>query len=126
MNEHVARRISLAEADGTPVSGEPFAFEGGLGSCVVGGLEPGAAYRWNVTDGTEPAVQEWDEAVTDRPGEWSFVTSTASKLPTPMSVDDCRAAAADVLYDTQCEEFDSGCLGADSGQDSGDDSGVGA
>ncbi len=40
------------------IEGAPFAFEGGLGLCIVGGLPADADLAWTVTEGTEPRIQE--------------------------------------------------------------------
>lgn len=116
MNEHVAHRIKVHGLDGKAVEGQVFDFDGGLAFCVVGGLWPATPYRWEVTDGTEPGVQEWDEVSTDHPGTWFFSTAATTEVATPGSVDACRALTADPIYDTPC---DAGDTGADSG-DTGD------
>jgi len=111
LNEHVARRITVSLADGAAVEGLPFAFKGGLGLCVIGGLKADTDYTWVVTDGSEPAVQEWDPITTRRTGSWRFHTAATSEVSAPESVGDCVNLANAKRYDTQCAAFDSADTG---------------
>ncbi|MSQ00645.1 MAG: hypothetical protein EXR71_01985 [Myxococcales bacterium] len=81
LNEHLAQRLSLVDADGGEVEAFPFAFPGGLGLCVLGGLPPGRDFSWTVTEGAEPRIQEVDAVATLRPGPWGFHTAAARWHP---------------------------------------------
>lgn len=115
MNEHVARRLSLTEAGGAPVEATAFAFPGGLGLCLVGGLKPDTDYAWTVTDGSELAVQEVDVITAVRPGSWLFRTAAQGDARLPERLEDCVNTATEMaIYDEQCPEFlpDTGDSGA--------------
>lgn len=119
LNEHVARRLSLVDAEGGEVEAFAFAFPGGLGLCVLGGLTPDRGYTWTVTDGTEPRVQEVDTVATLRAGAWAFHTAAAGVATAARTVEDCvNVATAEPIYDEQCAEFlpDTGDT-ADSGEE---------
>lgn len=105
LNEHVARRISVVDAEFAAVDGVPFAFPGGLGWCALGGLTPDAEYHWTVTTGDEPRVQEWDTLRTERSGTWTFRTAATAEVAAPADVAACRKLARNVLYDEQCAQF---------------------
>lgn len=111
LNEHIAQRIAVSRSDGSAVHGVPFAFAGGLGFCVPGGLPVDADLTWTVTDGSEPRVQEWDEIRTRRSGDWAFHTAAESAVNAPETLTDCAALMDAGLYDTQCEVFDTGDSG---------------
>ncbi len=106
LNEHVARRITLAHADGTAIEGTPFAFPGGLGLCVLGGLPVDTNLAWTVSDGSEPLVQEVDRFSTLRTGRWLFHTAAVGVMAVPNAVDTCVETANTDLYDEQCTQFD--------------------
>lgn len=108
LNEHVAQRIRVVDADSVPLDGVPFAFAGGLGWCALGGLAPDADFHWTFTTGDEPGVQEWDDIGDVRSGTWSFHTAATSELAPPTDVLDCRDRAKTALYDDQCPEFETG------------------
>lgn len=106
LNEHVARRLSLVDADGGEVEAFPFAFPGGLGLCVLGGLTPDHDFTWNVTDGAEPRIQEVDTVATLRAGTWAFHTAAEGSVAAARTVEDCvNVATAEPIYDEQCAEF---------------------